>query len=234
MHYKKEGHYEIENSLCFACNWNYGGGTPARGDVVDFSFDGSGVSGSGTITYTSEAGGTDTITGITGLFSDTNAGINGKPNIVDATITGIIPINPVVPLPAAVIAPDFSQFTVVNGIPSPPASQASPSLSYDNNFYPDGSPIVCTDYPFSGGVFDVYGVLFTISNGDVVGLWSNGITPGPVDPAIYGVAVADANNTYDYVGGVTVVAPEPAGYSLMALVLAGMGMARRRKAAHGA
>ena len=64
----------------------------ARGDVVDFSFSGSGVSGSGTITYSPQAGGVDTISDVSGVFSDSNAGLN----IVNATIGNIVAINPVV------------------------------------------------------------------------------------------------------------------------------------------
>jgi hypothetical protein len=167
----------------------------ARADSVQFSFNGSGVSGAGTLTYTPQAGGAGTITGITGTFSDTNTGINGKPAIVDAVITGLVPINPVNPLPVNVTAPDFSQYVIANGVPG---EHPSPSLSYDNTYYPDGSPVVCTDYPFSGGFLDVYGVLFTLSSGQVAGLWSNGVQPTGLD---YGVAVADATYTYDYVAG---------------------------------
>lgn len=193
--------------------------------TTDFSFSGSGVSGSGTFTYTPQADGADKITGITGTFSDANTMFNGNPvtAIMNANITGLVAINPVTPLPPAVLAPDFSRFAIANGVPSPPAGEASLSLSYDNTFYPGGAPVVCLDYPFSGGMFDVYGLLFQISNGDVVALWSNG---GPLG---YGVAVADSNNTYDYVGGVSAV-PEPSTGSLMALALAGMILIRRRKA----
>ena len=208
-------------------------GLEARADVTNFSFSGPGVSGSGTLTYTPNASGTGTITGITGTFTDTNTGLNSKPLIVSQNITGLLAINPVVPLPANVTAPDFSLFSIANGVPSPPASEASTALSYDNDFYPNGSPIVCTDYPFSGGLFDVYGLLFSLSNGDVVGVWSNGILPGPPDPAMYGVAVADATNTYDYVSsGVTFSVPEPSTCLLMGVGAAALGLKRRRRS-HG-
>ncbi len=206
----------------------------AQADTFNFSFSGSGVSGQGTLVYSPQPGGADTITGITGVFSDTNTGLNGKPDIVNATITGLVPIDPVVPLPVNVIAPDFSYFNIVNGVPSPPASQPSPALSYDNNLYPGGSPVVCLDYPASGGVFDVYGLLFTISNGDVVGLWSNGVFPGaPPSSLNYGVAVADSNFTYDYVGGVALSTPEPSTWAMMVLGFAGLGFAGLRKAKRG-
>jgi hypothetical protein len=203
----------------------------AQANTVSFWFTGPGVSAHGTLTYSPTPGGADPITGITGVFSDSNTGLNGKPDIVNATITGLYAINPVVPLPVNVTAPDFSLYPIVNGVPSPPASQASPGLSYDNTFYPDGSPIVCTDYPASGGLLDVYGVMFTISNGDVVDLWSNGVFPGaPASSLTYGVAVADANYTYDYVGGVAFAAPEPSTWAMIILGFAGLGFARHHKA----
>jgi len=195
----------------------------ARADSVQFSFNGAGVSGAGTLTYTTQAGGAGgagAITGISGVFTDTNPGINGKPAIVDAIITGLVPVNPVNPLPQGVTAPDFSRYVIANGVPG---EHPSPSLSFDNTFYPDGSPVVCTDYPFSGGFLDVYGVLFTTSTGHVVGLWSNGVQPTGLD---YGVAVADATNTYDYVaGGVNASAaavPLPAAFWMGLSTLGGL------------
>lgn len=207
----------------------------AKAGTVNFTLSGSGVSGQGTLTFTPGPGGADAITGITGVFSDANAGLNGEPAIVNAAITGLVPVNPIVPLPQNVTAPDFSKFAIANGVPSPPAFEASDSLSYDNTYYPGGSPVVCTDFPFSGGLLDVYGVMFKLDNGDVVGLWSNGIAPGPVTPAIYGAAVADATNTYDYVsdgvtltaGGSSSVPLPPAAWAGLA-TLAGVGLLHRR------
>ncbi|MCD6681907.1 MAG: hypothetical protein LT102_14885 [Burkholderiaceae bacterium] len=53
--------------------------------------------------------------------------------------------------------------------------------SYDNLFYADGSPLVCPPlgdppYTFHGGFLDIFGVLFTLENGDLVHLWSDGVT----------------------------------------------------------
>lgn len=202
----------------------------AQANTTNFSFSGPGVSGQGTFTYAPVSGGVDNITGITGTFSDSNAGLNGKTSIDNATITGLVAISPLSTLPTNVTAPDFSQFAIAHGVPAqPPATTPSPSLSYDNNYYPAGSPVVCSDYPASGGVFDVYGLMFTLSNGDVVGLWSNGIFPHSTAPADYGVAVADTNYTYDYVnGGVTASVPEPSAWGLVA-ACAGLGFVRRRR-----
>jgi hypothetical protein len=136
----------------------------ARADSYDFSFSGGGVSGYGVLTMSPTATpGTDTITGISGYFSDTNAGFSGA-------ITGLETV------PAFVDAPPF-----------PAPGLLSSGLTYDNLFYTDGnSPIVCPPdtpggppgYPFSGGVFDIYGVAFDVTGGYTVDLWSNGVVPG--------------------------------------------------------
>ncbi|MGH8150657.1 MAG: PEP-CTERM sorting domain-containing protein [Steroidobacteraceae bacterium] len=103
--------------------------------------------------------------------------------------------------------------------------------SYDNLFYVDGSPLVCpptvagggVGYPFSGGFLDIYGVMFTLANGDSVGLWSDGVTPpgfvGPEWPggltygldvftptATAGVYSLSSDNAFD---GVSASVPEP-------------------------
>ena len=53
-----------------------------------------------------------------GAITDTALGI------INQSVTGLIPIAPVVPLPDFVTAPDFSYISVPNGVPSPPANQA--------------------------------------------------------------------------------------------------------------
>jgi hypothetical protein len=205
----------------------------AQAESVNFSFNGSGVSGSGVLTYTPHSNGAGTITGISGVFSDTNT-----PTAINATITGLYAINPVTPLPVNVTAPDFSQYATQNVPPPEPGGTPGTSLSYDNTYYPDGAPVVCTDYPFSGGFVDVYGVLFKLSDGKVAGLWSNGVQPKV--GLNYGVAVADATNTYDYVGGVNATAsaaavPLPAAAWMGLTTLAGLGgislLRKRAKAA---
>lgn len=112
-------------------------GTRARADQVGFEFSGAGVSGSGTLTVTpdtvvNDPAGAYTITGITGTFSDSNL----SPAYVNETITGLYAINPIAwmgpPYPVS-----MSLFAATN---LPPQDSA---ISYDNLFYPDGSPVVC-------------------------------------------------------------------------------------------
>jgi hypothetical protein len=124
-------------------------------DQVNFSFNGGGITGSGTLTVSSTSTpGYDAITGISGMFADTNDGISGA-------ITGLYqPVSYVAP---PVAAPAFT----------------TSGFSYDDTFYPAGnSPNNCADYPFFGGVFDVYGVAFDIAGGNVGVLWSDGNMPG--------------------------------------------------------
>lgn len=145
-----------------------------RADSYTFSFNGGGLSGSGVITVSNTpvpgVPGALQITGISGTFSDTN------PN---ANFTGAITGLQTTSLPSG-INPD--------GTFVPPGSQADGfGFSYDNLFYPGGnSPAVCPPpgpgdpeppYPFGGGLFDIYGLLFHVEGGYSVDLWSNGVLP---------------------------------------------------------
>jgi hypothetical protein len=153
----------------------------AKADSYTFSFSGGGLSGSGVIQTSSApvpgVPGAYQITGISGTFSDTNAGIS------NAAITGLQTTS----LPSPVNA---------DGTFLPPGTAADGfGFSYDNLLYPAGnSPAVCPPpgpgdpeppYPFGGGLLDIYGLLFHVQGGYSVDLWSNGVLPG--DGLTYGV-----------------------------------------------
>ena len=170
----------------------------ANASTFDFSFAGPGVGGTVQLTY---GAATDAkypqafeVTGISGTFSDSNNGLN----IVNATIGPLEPIKHDTPEPTNLLAPhDFSRFAVATGLPP----ENNGFLTYDNLFYPGGSPATASDYPVHGGFLDIYGLLFDIGGGRVVDFWSNGdfsgTGTGPID---YGVAVATHDTALDYVG----------------------------------
>ncbi len=195
----------------------------AAAGTFDFSFSGPGVSGTVELTY---GAATDAkypqafeVTGVSGTFTDTNNGLN----IVNATIVSLVAITRDAPEALNLLAPnDFSKFAVASGLP--PENHGS--LSFDNLFYPGGSPQTASDYPFFGGFLDIYGLLFNIGGGKVVNFWSNGTFGGVVN---YGVAVATHDEALDYVGGVAAV-PEPSTYALMLVGLGLGGMMVRRRA----
>lgn len=217
--------------LCFAGS--------AQALTVNFSFGGDGnASGSGTLTVGSNpyadktgifgtlanllgpsgpppsfSGAVDpanslAITGAIGLFSDLALGING------VGITGVLATNP------------QNHFDQDQTIPHSFGWYPAPgSISYDNLFYPGGAaPITCIGVP-PGGLFDDYGVLFTLANGDLVDLYSNG-GAGPGD---YGVVVwADGAEDKTSMGGLSVSTPEPSTWAMMVLGFAGLGFAGYR------
>jgi hypothetical protein len=152
----------------------------SNADTISFSFNGGGVTSSGTLTIvaapdnTSGVATPDTyeITGITGKFADTNDGISG-------TISGL-----------------YTPISYVSGLAATaanPVAFTTAGLSYDDLFFAGANASAdCPGYPFGGGYFDVYGVAFNISGGYVGEFFSDGILPGKAGP-LY--AAADANST---------------------------------------
>ena len=184
----------------------------ARAQTANFSFNGPGVSGNFLLTYGTA---TDSkypnafeVTGISGNFTDTNDGLN----INNAPVTSLVAINHAIPVANPPAPNDFSTFMVAAGLPP----ENNGALSFDNLFWPGGSSLVCVGYPFSGGVLDIYGLLFNVGNGRVVDIFSNGVTPGHTGPD-YGVAVATASNSLSYTasGIVATTTPEPSAVYLL-------------------
>jgi hypothetical protein len=197
----------------------------ANAGTVGFSFAGPGVSGTVDLTYGLATDGkypqAFEVTGISGTFSDSNNSLD----IVNAAIGPLVPINHAAPEATNLLAPDdFSKFAVTSGLPV----DNNGFLTYDNLYYPGGSPQTASDYPAQGGFLDIYGLLFDIGGGRVVDFWSNGtFSPGGAGPIDYGVAVATADTSLDYVGGGVSVSPEPGAFLLFGSGLLSLLFCRR-------
>lgn len=200
----------------------------AHAQTYSFSFSGPGTGGTIVLTYGAATDATyhdaREVTGISGTFFDTNNGLN----IVDASIGSLVSVTHATPEPGNLRAPnDFSRFAVASGLPA----QSGGFVTYDNLFWPGGSPPTATDYTAHGGFLDIYGLLFEIGGGRVVNLWSNGADDtGAVD---YGASVTTSNIALDYVvGGVTtaVTTPEPSALWLVGVGVVGVLTWRRRTA----
>jgi hypothetical protein len=115
---------------------------------------------------------------------------------------------------------DFSKFLVATGT-------LHGDLSYDNLFWPGGSPPTATSYPPHGGFLDIYGLLFDIAGGEVVDLWSQGTGRG-IGPFPYGVDVATSSTSLDRVVGVSIT-PEPGTFVMLGSGIIGLAGVLRRK-----
>lgn len=218
----------------------------ARADVWELQFNGAGISANVNFTIApnvsppdpnpacgtagqnpcrADPTGAYMITGVSGTFSDSNNSfVNNQPlNIVNAPITGLIPISPANErdLMFDPLVPTSLSFIDY-------ANEANPgdALSYNNLFFPNGSPIDCA-YPFIGTFLDVFGAAFTIAGGDKVVLWGDGDVPGA--GLTYGAGITDGTNELDYqFSGLSVTVPEPGSIGLFGVGLLGM-VAWRRK-----
>jgi len=200
----------------------------ANAGTATLSVTGSGVNATVQLTY-----GTATdakysnayeITSVGGWFTDTHNGLT----IVNAPILGLEPLNYASPTSGNLAAPnDFSKFYLANSNGLPPGHP--PALTFDNLVWPGGSPVTATGYPFSGGVFDIYGLMFDIGNGEVAGLWSIGTHSGSGVGPIYGVGVATAQGALDYQRSGLTATPEPGTFVMLGSGILGLAGLVRRK-----
>ncbi|MEO7051407.1 MAG: PEP-CTERM sorting domain-containing protein [Rhodanobacter sp.] len=211
MSTKKEGFIK-SGMMAAAMLAMFAFGSSASASVVRIHFSGAVGSGYANLTLgdTDPADVVDpsktplSITDASGMFNGT-------------TITGVRAINNAPPPPGEVLPASYSLFSI-------PGYGDNGGVSYNNLFYPDGSPMICLvdgtpTYPFSGGFLDLMGVMFALDNGSFVDLWSFGVTPpGFAGPSwqgglLYGISVIQpTDNGYEVLAGspfASASVPEP-------------------------
>lgn len=222
----------------------------AQATTVEIGFTGAMGSGHASLTVgpdntgvepagPSDPAGAQLISDASGTFSNSTFG--------NVTITGVQPRNFALPFdmqsgctpyaacwhPGYLPFPaSFSQFAAGGT-----SAQDNGVITYDDLFYPDGSPQTCWDYPFFGGFLDPYGVMFSLSNGGYLDLWSFGVVPsgffGPGSGGLtYGMAVIQSvpGEGYMVLPGPPFAAasvPEPDSFWLFAAGLLGLFAWRR-------
>lgn len=197
---------------------------PAHAEVANFDFNGDGIDGQVSLTYSWDTIAGDpvnanNVTAAIGVFSDANV-----PGLSNWLITGVVPtvLNPGDPF-----ATSLSYFSDNSGV-----------LSYDNLLYldPSGAPDTCDD-GITGGFLDVFGLMLTVEspNGQETGdlnLWSDG--GGPNVSSIYGGAFVDSNgglDDYEFEGVTMTPTPEPPAWTLLGVGMLGLMALRLRKSA---
>jgi hypothetical protein len=239
----------------------------AQATPLSFSFTGNGgsVFGSGHLTLSPDPNAAPSCTASTPLPANAHCDPAGAQAITDAdgtftnaglglfnvAITGVLPLNTtwvnpgMSPLPGTT-TPLYQEDLPVSRSMLFTNDVNNPTASYDNLYYAGGSPLVCLvdvngtlvpTYPFSGGFLDIYGAMFTLGNGDLLGLWSVGSPGGYVPPGApdYGFSVLTpvAGGQYqilDYAFAGTVASvPEPGSLWMLGAGMLGL-LAWRRSA----
>ncbi|MGH8151757.1 MAG: PEP-CTERM sorting domain-containing protein [Rhodanobacteraceae bacterium] len=131
-------------------------------------------------------------------------------------ITGILATSPGAPPP---LVSDPSEY---ENLPASFSWTSSGADSYDDLFYFDAnSPWVCPPggaepWTYHGGFLDIFGVVFSLADGNYVGLWSDGVVPpgyfGPGTGGLtFGLNVygSDFSVLSGQFSGVTAAVPEP-------------------------
>jgi hypothetical protein len=212
-------------------------GAQAHASVWTFQFnDGNGISGQGYLTVAPNVSPPDpnpdcgtagnnpcradpvgayTITGISGTFTDTAAGVTG------AAITGMVPISPTNERDAA-----FDPL-VPASLSYDDYAPGTGAFTYNNLFFPGGSPIDC-DFPGSGTFVDVFGMAFNVTGGYTVDLWGDGNAFGPLT---YGVEVVNGTQLLanEFNGVNASATPEPVTWAMLLMGFGALGGAMRRR-----